>query len=649
MSGVPVFTSSLPECDDFTAGTSLEGCTQEPLYFRSGERQLFGWMHRPAEPTSSSRLGVVLCAPFGFEAMCIYRTTRAFALAIAQNGIPALRFDYTGTGNSEDLSAASDQIEIWKQDIHAALDELRHRTGVERVCLLGVRLGALLASLAASELDRTGALIAVAPISSGRRYLRELELTNWHRKSSTPELRRATLAVSAAEAGAVESEGFVLSATSVAKLDRVDLLPLGAVAADVLILDRSDLPVGQSWSEYLTRGGARVRYMQLPDYAQMMKPPQFSVIPQTMIEVVLAWLRTQQESGVRSRGHASSAEPDSVLPEERLQLTGGDGDATITERPLWMGEDPMLFGIVSEPRAGEVRRRGVVLLNSGGDHHIGPRRMYVSLARRWAQRGYVVLRMDLAGLGDSGTRASTAAQGIFPAHAVDDIAQGVDILRALYGVREVTLCGLCSGAYHALRAAVLGLPVDRILMVNPLKFLPTEARQLQELELAEVLSSANTYRRGVTTLESWRKLLRGQVDLERIIKVYLRRALLTSSSLLHELARHLGLRFSNDLGQQLQVLAARGIRLVFVFSREDSGLDLLRMQAGSALKRISHCMHLYIVDGTDHEFTMTQSRAGLERILSGELYAQGTVGLASQSAAPRSPGLRTASGNSLPS
>ncbi len=627
-----LFTPSLSECDDCTAtGASLVGCTQEPFYFRSGMQQLFGWMHRPTQPTSASGLGVVLCAPFGFEAMCIHRSERAFALAIAQSGIPVLRFDYAGTGNSEDLPPAADQIETWKRDIHAAHAELRRRTGVERICLLGVRLGALLASLAASELDRTGALIAVAPIASGRRYLHELELANWNRNRGPPEWARAARPIDAAAAGVIEADGFLLSATSVEKLARVDLLPLGAVAADVLILDRSEVPAGQSWSEYLAGDGARVRYMQLPDYARMMKPPQFSVVPQAMIEVMLAWLRSQQKSGLQSRGRPRSPGPGSVSHEERLQLTGAGGDPVITERPLWMGEDPALFGIVSEPRTGEIRRRGVVLLNSGGDHHIGPRRMHVSLARRWAQRGYFVLRMDLAGLGDSAARASGSASGIFPPHAVDDVAQAVDILRAVYGVREVTLGGLCSGAYHALRAAVLGLPVDRILMVNPLKFLPTEARQLEELELAEVLSSSHSYRRGLLTLQSWKKLLHGQVDLERLIRVYVRRASLTGSSLLHELARHLGVRFSNDLGQQLQTLAARGVRMAYVFSRGDSGLDLLRMQAGSALKRISHCMRLYIVDGTDHDFTMTQSRAGLERILSGELYA-----LAATRASPRS-------------
>jgi len=36
--------------------------------------------------------------------------------------------------------------------------------------------------------------------------------------------------------------------------------------------------------------------------------------------------------------------------------------------------------------------------------------------------------------------------------------------------RDFAVGGLCSAAYHALRAAVAGLPVNRLLMVNPQNF-----------------------------------------------------------------------------------------------------------------------------------------------------------------------------------
>jgi len=64
-----------------------------PLYFKSGTRTLFGWIHRP-EAAPVADLGVVICKPFGFEAICSYLSVRSFADAVSALGIPALRFDY---------------------------------------------------------------------------------------------------------------------------------------------------------------------------------------------------------------------------------------------------------------------------------------------------------------------------------------------------------------------------------------------------------------------------------------------------------------------------------------------------------------------------------------------------------------------------
>ena len=72
------------------------------LYFNSGEHRLFGWLHRSLSD-SNADIGVVLCQPFGYEAICAHRGMRAFAEAIAAAGMPALRFDYLGTGDSRRL------------------------------------------------------------------------------------------------------------------------------------------------------------------------------------------------------------------------------------------------------------------------------------------------------------------------------------------------------------------------------------------------------------------------------------------------------------------------------------------------------------------------------------------------------------------
>ena len=125
--------------------TSRSG-TARALYFESGDNHLFAWLHQPSTP-SRQKLGVVICSPFGYESICAHRSVREFAETIADAGIPALRFDYSGSGDSADIDEDCDVVKRWTQDVISAIQELLHRTGVDRICLLGIRLGALLATL----------------------------------------------------------------------------------------------------------------------------------------------------------------------------------------------------------------------------------------------------------------------------------------------------------------------------------------------------------------------------------------------------------------------------------------------------------------------------------------------------------------------
>src|ERR1700738_1357938 len=94
-----------------------------PLYFPSGDRTLFGWLH-PAHGTAISDAGIVICGPFGYEAICAHRSLRAFADTCAAAGIPTLRFDYAGTGDSSGSAGEGDQISGWCDDIQAAIEML---------------------------------------------------------------------------------------------------------------------------------------------------------------------------------------------------------------------------------------------------------------------------------------------------------------------------------------------------------------------------------------------------------------------------------------------------------------------------------------------------------------------------------------------
>src|SRR6267378_4565458 len=78
---------------------ATSGVESQPLYFGPEDRPLFGWLHAPAA-ASRPALGLVICNPFGNEAICAHRSLRHLAERAADAGIPALRFDYDGTGDS---------------------------------------------------------------------------------------------------------------------------------------------------------------------------------------------------------------------------------------------------------------------------------------------------------------------------------------------------------------------------------------------------------------------------------------------------------------------------------------------------------------------------------------------------------------------
>jgi exosortase A-associated hydrolase 2 len=144
---------------------------ETPFFFPSGEHSLFGVLHHPAG--ESGRPAFVFCHPFGEEKLWAHRVYVAFARVLAASGHPVLRFDYLGNGDSSGTFSQS-SLRTAVADVHAAIAELRRRTGPRPVSLLGLRLGGTIASLAAEEAAGLDRLILWSPIVDGARYMQEL-------------------------------------------------------------------------------------------------------------------------------------------------------------------------------------------------------------------------------------------------------------------------------------------------------------------------------------------------------------------------------------------------------------------------------------------------------------------------------------------
>src|ERR1700722_14084246 len=237
-------------CTDI-AWVESSGSVARPIFFPSEQHRLFGWLHMPAGAAEGST-GLVICNPFGYEAICSHRSLRAFAQAAAALGIPTLRFDYRGTGDSQDDDPLANQLAAWSKDVAGAVDELRRRTGVARVCLMGFRLGALVASLSAAACDAVTALIAVAPVTSGRRYVKELRTIQMAagQKGAQPGGEGAP---------AMEASGLPISPATVGALNETDLSTLNLPnPEEMLVVDRSESPGARPWADALTERGAKL-------------------------------------------------------------------------------------------------------------------------------------------------------------------------------------------------------------------------------------------------------------------------------------------------------------------------------------------------------------------------------------------------------
>jgi predicted alpha/beta hydrolase len=582
----------------------------QPFYFGPAERGLFGWLQLPG-PETARDLGIVLCSPSGYEAICTHRTYRRFAEAAADRGFPSLRFDYDGTGDSAGNSLEPDRVAHWAQSITAAIDTLKMRTGVARVCVFAVRVGASLAAKAIQGRSDVHAFIAFAPVIKVNSYLRELRALSLSRPQVAPPPDMNV------DPELQEAAGFATTAQTRSELAALDLLKLDAVPAPhVLVLERDDMTTNDAWPARLRSQGVEVEQRQLIGYVDMMRDAHAAKAPTESIASALDWLEPLSSGGVVPAALDTAASS---------AVIGFEGKS-VRESAVFLDSQRMLFGVVSEPGATDAVRDVVVLLNSGTIHHIGPSRLYVAFARRCAANGIGALRVDLSGVGDSNARPGEPENSPYSDSARIDIPEAIGFVARRFPNARVHLVGLCSGAYHGLKAAAAGSALSSVVIVNPLTFFWKPGMSLEYADF-QVTSESNRYVRSASSLASWIKLLRGKVDFRAAIEVFTRRFVAIARNGLRDIARGLGMDLKDDLASELRRITRQGTNIYFVFSASDPGHAMLREQGGRIVDKLRRAgqLRISIVDGADHTFTAHWNRDQLIALLMAHLQRNAAV------------------------
>ena len=168
--------------------------------------------------------------------------------------------------------------------------------------------------------------------------------------------------------------------------------------------------------------------------------------------------------------------------------------------------DEQLFGILSRPE--QPASRGVLVVVGGPQYRAGSHRQFTLLARSLAAQGIAVLRFDYRGMGDSAGAARDFEQ------VGDDLRAAVDFMtRAVPGVTEVVVWGLCDAASAALFYAAGDPRICGLVLLNPW------ARTSEGVAKATL---KHYYRGRLFDPALWRKIASGKFDVRGAAESLLR-------------------------------------------------------------------------------------------------------------------------------
>jgi pimeloyl-ACP methyl ester carboxylesterase len=288
----------------------------------------------------------------------------------------------------------------------------------------------------------------------------------------------------------------------------------------------------------------------------------------------------------------------------------------VREQCLRFGDGLRLFGITSEPKDGSPRpdRPAVLFLNVGANHHVGPNRMYVVLARELAARGYLGFRFDVSGFGDSQIAPGGSENRLYSKDSLGDVKTAMTFLTDRFGVRRFVVIGLCSGAYMAFHSCVEDPRVAGQILLNPQKLDWREGDSL-ELSMRKSFGSNRFYARALLDRTVWRRALRGEVNVRAVMGIVHERLLAHAKSDLRSLSARLRGRAEpqTEIERAFHAVTRRGVDTLFVFSWSDGGIDHMERHLGRGARKMREYKNfrLQIVDGADHTFTQVSAQGVL--------------------------------------
>lgn len=549
----------------------------------------------------AASLAVLMVGAVGYEELCLRSTWATLGQKISAAGLPCLRFDLPGVGDALEPDAPVG-IEDWRIAVLEAARVLKAATGCERVAIVGQGMGGSLACLAGPEIDGLEGIVLMAPVTSGRVYLRELAL--W----GAMLVDRIGIGQDHDPSGGASVGGIAIEPGRLATIKSLDLSALVvAPAPQALIVSRANHSGDEKLAARLQALGVALERTPYDGYEILASDPTQARPPEGTLGRVVDWLKALEGAAPSAAARPLRMPADAVLKADGFR-----------ERPLRFGPDGRLFGVICEP---ETPRDGpaIVFANAGRDYHIGWARTTIEQARGLARMGHASLRFDCGGVGDSARAPGAVGEILYSDAQVDDVLAAIDAL-AGRGHARIGVMGRCSGSYAAFHAASRDARVTDLVMINTERFVwdPREDVTQALLYAQRPIGDFGTTllrRNGVA------RLLKGELSVAPAVK-YLGRRLLRAGG--RRLAPALGRltpegRLYADVHARFRALAERNTTVTIVYAVDDHGLIEFEAYFGPEGRKLGaypNARRAMVADA-DHNFTHRGARERLFETLKG--------------------------------
>ena len=265
--------------------TMSPGSTNEtiiPVYF-GPDSGLYGCYNLTADYEHAP--AVLICQPTGHEYERCHRAMRQLAVQSAKKGMSAMRFDYYATGDSagsnEELSLSQMRL-----DIQQAIRHCCNTTGVEKLTVVGIRLGAMLAAQLTGICSEIDCLVLYAPVFDG-----EVLLAEWERDQHA---FYAGFGHQLKQPGSGEVLGFPVTEKYQSELRQkfTPNVPGPALKRALILIDEadSDSALLNGWVEIFKRKGIAVTVETVEDIAIWKREPMEAIVPVKTVRRIVNWI-----------------------------------------------------------------------------------------------------------------------------------------------------------------------------------------------------------------------------------------------------------------------------------------------------------------------------------------------------------------------